>query len=157
MVNYSVPRLSPNLHFLSRSRIRLLNTLKNSECAGIKEEYEKMMVETIRIRVFLCFYCDFEDSDKSDMRRHFKATHHMKLSTGDPLEQGEYSNNMRVKGARIVFYDRVWEDRPMFSPRLIQTHEVGENNTCAQVVGSVLSLLVVERLSQAPSVPKIIE
>ena len=106
MVNDSLPRLSPNLHFIlrikmpkliSRSRIRLLNTLKNSECAGIKEEYEKMMVETIRIRVFLCFYCDFEDSDKSDMRRHFKATHHMKLSTGDPLKQGEYSNNMRVK------------------------------------------------------------
>ena len=52
---------------------------RNSECVRVKEEYEKIVVETIRnIRVFLCFYCDFEDSDKGDMRRHFEATHHVK-------------------------------------------------------------------------------
>ena len=52
---------------------------RNSGCVRVKEEYERIVVETIRnIRVFLCFYCDFEDSDKSDMRRHFEATHHVK-------------------------------------------------------------------------------
>ena len=58
---------------------------RNSGCVRVKEEYERIVVETIRnIRVFLCFYCDFEDSDKGDMRRHFEATHHVK--GGEPRE-----------------------------------------------------------------------
>ena len=52
---------------------------RKSECVRVKEEYDRIVVETIRnIRVFLCFYCEFEDSDKGDMRRHFEATHNVK-------------------------------------------------------------------------------
>ena len=53
----------------------------------MKEEYENMVVETIRIRVFLCFYCDFEDSDKGDMRNHFEMAHDLTLSKGGMYRQ----------------------------------------------------------------------
>ena len=60
---------------------------RKSECVRVKEEYDRIVVECIRnIRVFLCFYCDFEDSDKGDMRRHFEATHNVK---GEPVGESK--------------------------------------------------------------------
>ena len=42
-----------------------------------------------RVRVYLCFYCRFEDEDRLAMRGHFREAHDMRVQVDDDSERGE--------------------------------------------------------------------
>ena len=56
-----------------------------------------------RVRVYLCFYCRFEDEDRLAMRGHFREAHDMRVQVDDDSERGdsEYEDGM---------YDTVQEE-----------------------------------------------
>ena len=62
----------------------------------------EIQIPVNRVRVYLCFYCRYEDEDRVAMRGHFREEHHMRVQVDDESEKDGNGNEDDI-------YDEVQE------------------------------------------------
>ena len=62
----------------------------------------EIQIPVNRVRVYLCFYCRYEDEDRVAMRGHFREEHHMRVQVDDESEKDGNENEDDI-------YDEVQE------------------------------------------------
>ena len=73
-----------------------------------------MITLVILLRVYLCFYCRFEDEDRDAMRGHFREAHDMRVHVDDNSEGAgcnEYEEHILQEGGEVDLQDDMGDNQ----------------------------------------------